>query len=105
MLVSPPAPHLLGHRRRSVVTRVFVPTQLRSYTSGRAEVAATGATLGDVLADLDSQFPGFRFRVIDEQDRVRRHIILFVGLERQESLATEIADGVDVHIIGALSGG
>jgi molybdopterin converting factor small subunit len=83
----------------------MVPTQLRSYTSGRAEVTAVGATLADVLADLDRQFPGFRFRVIDEQDRVRRHIILFVGIERQENLGTAIPDGVDVHIIGALSGG
>jgi len=83
----------------------MVPTQLRSYTSGRAEVSAVGATLADVLADLDRQFPGFRFRVIDEQDRVRRHILLFVGIERQEDLATAIPDGVDVHIIGALSGG
>jgi len=83
----------------------MVPTQLRSYTSGRAEVSAVGATLADVLADLDRQFPGFRFRVIDEQDRVRRHILLFVGIERQEDLATAIPDGVDVHILGALSGG
>jgi molybdopterin converting factor small subunit len=83
----------------------MVPTQLRSYTSGRAAVTAVGATLAEVLADLDRQFPGFRFRVIDEQDRVRRHIILFVGIERQETLGTVIPDGVDVHIIGALSGG
>ena len=83
----------------------MVPTQLRSYTSGRAEVTAVGTTLADLLADLDRQFPGFWFRVIDEQDRVRRHIILFVGIERQENLATPIPDGVDVHIIGALSGG
>jgi len=87
------------------VTRVIVPTQLRGYTAGRAEVATDGATLGDVLADLDRQFPGLRFRVLDEHDRVRRHIILFVGMERQEDLGTAIPDGVDVHIIGALSGG
>jgi hypothetical protein len=43
--------------------RVIVPTQLRGYTAGRAEVEARGATLADVLADLDRQFPGFRFRV------------------------------------------
>jgi molybdopterin converting factor small subunit len=87
------------------VTRVFVPTQLRGYTSGRAEVAAAGATLDDVLHDLDRQFPGFRFRVIDEHDRVRRHILLFVGTEREEDLRTRIPEGADVHILGALSGG
>ncbi len=85
--------------------KVIVPTQLRSYTSGRAEVEAVGATLGDVLVDLDRQVPGFRFRVIDEQDRVRRHVILFVGPERCEDLATPVPVGVDVQIVGALSGG
>lgn len=87
------------------MTRVIVPTQLRGYTAGRAEVRAEGATLADVLADLDRQFPGFRFRVIDEQDRVRRHIILFVGSERQDDLGTAMPAGVDLQIVGALSGG
>ena len=85
--------------------RVIVPTQLRGYTSGRAEVRAEGATLAEVLADLDRQFPGFRFRVVDEQDRVRRHIILFVGSERQADLSAAIPPGADLSIIGALSGG
>jgi molybdopterin converting factor small subunit len=85
--------------------KVIVPTQLRGYTDGRAEVAADGATLDAVLVDLDRQFPGFRFRVIDEQDRVRRHIILFVGGERQDDLASAIPPGAEVQIIGALSGG
>jgi sulfur-carrier protein len=87
------------------MTRVIIPTQLRSYTSGRSEVEAAGATLGDVLVDLDRQFPGFRFRVIDEQDRVRRHVIIFVGAEREENLGATIPSGADVQIVGALSGG
>jgi sulfur-carrier protein len=85
--------------------RVIVPTQLRGYTAGRAEVRAEGATLAEVLADLDRQFPGFRFRVIDEQDRVRRHIILFVGAERQDDLSAAIPPDADIQIVGALSGG
>jgi molybdopterin converting factor small subunit len=85
--------------------RVVVPTQLRSYTSGRAEVEAQGATLNAVLVDLDRQFPGFRFRVIDEQDRVRRHVILFVGGEREDDLTAVIPPGAELQIVGALSGG
>lgn len=87
------------------MTRVIVPTQLRSYTGGAAEVTAQGATLDAVLRDLDRQFPGLRFRVIDEQDRVRRHILLFVGEDRCEALETPIAPGAAVQIVGALSGG
>lgn len=85
--------------------RVIVPTQLRGYTSGRADVTAEGATLADVLVDLDRQFPGLRFRVIDEQDRVRRHVILFIGGERQDDLAGAIPAGSELQIVGALSGG
>jgi sulfur-carrier protein len=85
--------------------RVVVPTQLRSYTAGRAEVTADGATLDAVLVDLDRQFPGFRFRVIDEQRRVRRHVILFVGGEREDNLDAAIPAGAELMIVGALSGG
>lgn len=85
--------------------KVIVPSQLRGYTAGKSEVEAAGSTVADALADLDRQFPGFRFRVIDEQDRVRRHIILFVGGERTEDLSTVIAPGAELHIVGALSGG
>lgn len=85
--------------------RVVVPSQLRSYTSGADLVEAEGATLGEVLLDLDRQFPGLRFRVIDEQDRVRRHIILFVGEERATDLTSAIPAGAELQIVGALSGG
>jgi hypothetical protein len=85
--------------------RVIVPSQLRSYTAGRDEVHADGSTLAAALADLDRQFPGFRFRVIDEQDRVRRHMILFVGGERQDDLTAPLPPGADLMIVGALSGG
>ena len=85
--------------------RVVVPTQLRGYTGGHAEVTAEGATLDAVLVDLDRQFPGFRFRVIDEQRRVRRHIILYVGGEREDNLDAAIPAEAELMIVGALSGG
>lgn len=85
--------------------KVVIPSQLRGYTGGAKEVEATGATLADALADLDRQFPGFRFRVIDEQDRVRQHILIFVGGERCEDVGARIAEGAEIFIAGALSGG
>ena len=84
---------------------VVVPSQLQSYTQGRHEVDASGSTLGELLNDLDRQFPGFRFRVIDEQDRVRRHIILFAGSDRQDDLSAPLAANARIQIVGALSGG
>ena len=83
---------------------VIVPTHLRSYTSGQSEVPARGATLAEVLEDLETRHRGFRFRVIDEQDRIRPHVKFFVGGEETTSLATEVGER-EVQIVAALSGG
>lgn len=88
-----------------MTVRVVLPSQLQGYAGGAREVVVEGSTLGAVLHVLDQRFPGIRFRVIDEQDRVRRHILLFVGRERAEDLDQVLAEGTVVTIVGALSGG
>jgi len=50
---------------------ILIPTPLRSYTAGQGRVHAEGATLLEVTANLERQFPGIRFRMIDEQGRMR----------------------------------
>jgi sulfur-carrier protein len=84
--------------------QVLIPTSLRSYT-GRARVEANGATLGEVLADLDHQFPGLRFRMVDEQDRMRPHMRVFVNVKAIHDLAQPLEAGDDLSIVQALSGG
>ena len=65
-----------------------------------------GATAAAVLSDLDRQFPGIRFRIIDEHQRVRRHIKLFVNRDQaDDNLATPLAPGDEIMIVAALSGG
>jgi molybdopterin converting factor small subunit len=66
---------------------------------------ADGETVREVLADLDRRFPGMRFRMIDEQDRIRPHIRLFVNTTAVESLGLGVRVGDTVHLICALSGG
>lgn len=78
---------------------------LRNYTGGADAVSARGETLGDVLDDLERRFPGMRFRIVDEQDRVRRHMRCFVGEVDARSVAAPVRDGDEVFIVGALSGG
>jgi len=85
--------------------RVLIPSQLHAYSGGLSRVEAKGATVGRVLDDLDEQYPGLKFRVIDEQDRVRPHMRLFVGGEAARDMAAPIADGDELMIFGALSGG
>jgi molybdopterin converting factor small subunit len=84
--------------------KVVVPTPLQSYTGAR-EVEASGATLGAALEDLDRRHPGIRFRMIDEQDRIRPHLRLFVNGEQVFDLARPLGPGDEVQIVQALSGG
>lgn len=84
--------------------KVLIPTPLRSYTEAR-EVEATGATVGAVLVDLDRRYPGIRFRMIDEQDRMRPHIRLFVNGEQVFELSRTLRPADEVTIVQALSGG
>ena len=85
--------------------KVFIPGPLRSYTKETPVVRAEGETLGQVLADLDNAFPGFRFRIIDEQDSVRKHIKIFVEGEQVSDLSSPVQPSDEVQIICALSGG
>jgi len=84
---------------------VFIPSQLTAYTDGVTRVEAAGATVGCVLDDLDARFPGLKFRVIDEQDRVRKHMRMFIGRDETRSIAAPMRDGDELLIFGALSGG
>jgi molybdopterin converting factor small subunit len=85
--------------------KVAIPSQLRDYTGGVAQVEASGATLAELLADLERRYPGIRFRMIDEQDAIRRHIKIFVNQEQARDLGTALAADDEVVIVGALSGG
>jgi sulfur-carrier protein len=84
--------------------KVLIPGALRSYTE-RGEVEASGATVGAVLAELDRQYAGIRFRIVDEQDQIRRHIRLFVNGEQVRDLAQPLEASDELVIVQALSGG
>ena len=84
---------------------VNIASPLRSYTQGAASVAARGATVEEVLADLEARFPGMRFRMIDEQGRIRQHVRIFVNTEGVDDLSRHVASSDVVHLICALSGG
>ncbi|THD77401.1 MAG: MoaD/ThiS family protein [Phenylobacterium sp.] len=84
---------------------VLIPSQLTAYTEGATRVPAAGQTVDAVLRDLDARFPGLRFRVVDEQNRVRRHMRIFVGREETRTVGRSLADGDELLIFGALSGG
>lgn len=82
-----------------------IPTPLRSYTEQQKVVRAEGATIGAVLDDLDRQFPGIRFRIVDEQNQLRQHMNIFVNETRERQLDAPVTEADEITIMQALSGG
>ncbi len=89
--------------------QVHVASILHHYTGGSGSsthtIESSGSTVGELMADLEARYPGIRFRVVDEQDRVRPHVNVFVGGELARTLEHPIAAHQEVHILQALSGG
>ena len=85
--------------------KVLIPSPLRSYTEQKNEVEANGATLAEVLSDLDRRYRGLRFRIISEQDTVRPHIKIYINEEQARTLTAPLRPGDQIQIICALSGG
>jgi molybdopterin converting factor small subunit len=91
-----------------VSVTVRVPTILRTYTGGAAEVPASGATLAEVLDSLDAAHPGIKARVIGEDGRLRRFVNVYVGDEDvrfARGLDTPVVEGTEVSVIPAVAGG
>ncbi|WP_329566576.1 ubiquitin-like small modifier protein 1 [Kitasatospora sp. NBC_01266] len=87
---------------------VRIPTILRTYTDGRSEVSAEGATLQEVIADLEQNHPGIAQRILDEAGKLRRFVNVYVNdddVRFAEGLATAVGDGAGVSIIPAVAGG
>jgi sulfur-carrier protein len=84
---------------------VLIPSPLRSYTGNRSRVTAAGASVAELLGDLDRRYPGIRFRMIDEQDSIRQHIKIFVNREQVKRIDAPVGATDEVIIITAISGG
>ncbi|MFF7586646.1 ubiquitin-like small modifier protein 1 [Kitasatospora purpeofusca] len=87
---------------------VRIPTILRTYTGGASEVPAEGATLGEVIADLERNHAGIAARILDDTGKLRRFVNVYVNdddVRFAEGLETEIKDGANISIIPAVAGG
>ena len=87
---------------------VRIPTPLRKLTNDLEVVSAAGATIGELLENLDKAFPGLRERICDEEGNVRRFVNIFVNDEDirfLEDRATPVKDTDEVSIVPAIAGG
>jgi molybdopterin synthase sulfur carrier subunit len=86
---------------------VRVPTPLRRL-SGGAVVQADGGTVGALIDDLETKYPGFRDRLCEDDGTLKRFINLYVNgedIRYASGLETSLKDGDEVSIIPAVSGG
>ena len=91
-----------------MTVQIRIPTILRSYTGGAAEVTASEGTLRDVLAGLDAAYPGLGGRIIDDGGNLRRFVNVYVGDEDvrfAQGLDTQVPAGEKISVIPAVAGG
>jgi molybdopterin synthase sulfur carrier subunit len=87
---------------------VRIPTPLRKLTNGKEEVAAAGATIGAIIADLEAHYPGIKERLCDDTGKVRRFVNIFANDEDIRFLAnldTPVKDTDEISIVPAIAGG
>jgi len=87
---------------------VRLPTVLRNHAGGKSTVTAEGATIGEVLADLERQFPGFAGQVLTEDGALHRFVNVYVqddDVRYLDKLDTKVSDGDTVSILPAVAGG
>ena len=87
---------------------VRIPTILRSYTGGAAQVSAEGGTLREVITGLDADHPGLGGRILDKAGQLRRFVNVYVGeqdVRFAQGLDTPVPAGGQVSVIPAVAGG
>lgn len=88
--------------------QVLIPTPLRQYTGGDARVSATGDTVGAVIDDLNSRFPGLKDRICEADGEIRRFVNVFVNgdnVRKAQGAATAVKPGDEIGVIPAMAGG
>ena len=91
-----------------MAVNVRIPAPLRTLTADQELVSIEGATLGDVVQNLEASYPGMRERLCEDDGELRRFVNVFVNGEDVRflsGLASELAEGDEVSIVPAVAGG
>lgn len=91
-----------------MAVKVLIPTPLQKLTQGNPEVNVDGGNIGEVVAALESQFPGIKERLCDDQGRLRRFVNVYLNNEDIRFLQNEetpVKEGDELSIIPAIAGG
>ena len=92
----------------TATVQVLIPTPLRTYTGGEAKMPASGATVGEVIADLNARYPGIQDRICEPDGEIRRFVNVFLNGQNVRKLGgadTGVKDGDEIGVIPAMAGG
>lgn len=87
---------------------VRIPAALRNLTDGESQVSGSGNNVRELIADLESKYPGIQERLCDESGDIRRFVNVFVGQEDirfLKGMDTPVDSGTEVSFIPAIAGG
>ena len=87
---------------------IRIPTPLRKLTNEQEVVQAAGSNIGEIIANLDKNFPGLKERICDEAGNVRRFVNIFINDEDirfLEEQATAVKESDEISIVPAIAGG
>ncbi|MFQ5575904.1 MAG: ubiquitin-like small modifier protein 1 [Anaerolineae bacterium] len=90
------------------MTTVRIPSPLRRYTENRAKVIVAGGTVGDVIDNLDANYPGIKTRICDESGQIKRYVNIFVNEDEIRTLQgadSPVSERDEVSIVPAMAGG
>jgi sulfur-carrier protein len=90
------------------MAKIRIPTPLRKFTGGAEEIAAEGATVSQIVADMESRYPGIKERLCEPDGRVRRFVNIYVNgddIRFLKNLDTAVASNDEVSIVPAIAGG
>ena len=87
------------------MTTVFIPALLRKLTGGKDRTVATGATLRDIINDLERQFPCFRDRVTEKNDLAGSIAVSINGEVITGGLSESVPEHSEIHFVPAIAGG
>lgn len=91
-----------------MASKVRIPAPLRKLTKDQAVVESSGATIQEILKDLEKNYPGIQERICDETGQVRRFINIFLNGEDirfKEGIKTNVGENAEISIIPAIAGG
>lgn len=91
-----------------MAVEVRIPTVFRKFTEGESTVEVDTGTIGSIIDELGSRFPGFREQVLTESGELHRYVNVYVNDEDArylEKLETEVSDGDTVSLLPSVAGG